>query len=283
VTVNVLAELKAGYGFMSRVEKRIADCILQNPKAFITFSMGELSQTTGVSQGSINNFAKKFSGGGFSALKLQVAGCLSSMQTQPFAVIDQSQGLKAAMKLKMEENAAAFRNTYEINEESVLSDAVKRILAAKKIEIYGIFHSGISARDFCYQLIQLGIPANFVSDTLMCAVSASMLDENGLVIAISSSGRTKEIVDAVEIAKRNGVPIICLTSDKFSPLAKVSDDVLLSASSGMSISDRPGEIRLSQQLVLDTLCAYIRSVIDASGQKHFYKLREIICSHSIKD
>ena len=46
----------------------------------------------------------------------------------------------------------------------------------------------------------------------MCAVSASMLDENSLVIAISDSGATREILDAVTIARKNRVAAICLTS-----------------------------------------------------------------------
>ena len=63
----------------------------------------------------------------------------------------------------------------------------------------------------------------------------------------------------------------------------MADEVLLAASSGMSISDRADEIRMTELLVADTLCAYMRSMIDAEGEKHYYKLRDIISSHSIKD
>jgi len=117
----------------------------------------------------------------------------------------------------------------------------------------------------------------------MCAVSASMLNENSLVIAISSTGSTKEIIDAVELAKNNNVPIVGITCNKFSPLAELSDYVLLTASSGITISDRGNEIRLSQLFITDALCSYIRSVIDKSGQNIYYKLQKIISSHSIVD
>ena len=280
---NVFTQIRSGYEFFSRVERCIADEILKNPKEVLNSSMAELSRKAGVSQGSINNFSKKFSSGGYAALKLRVAQCLSSQQENPFTNVDRSCGVKGAMALKINEMAAAFRSTLQINEEASLKRAVDRILQARKIEIYGIFQSGIVAKDFCYQLIQLGIPATFVEDTLMCAVSASMLDAQSLVIAISSSGRTKEIIDAVKIAQRNHVPVISLTADQFSPLAKMSNEALLSTSSDMSVSDRGYEIRMTQQLVLDTLCSYIRSMIDEDGSNHYYKLREIINSHSIQD
>jgi len=280
---NIFTELKTNYEFLTKVEKIIADLILSNPQKFITYSMAELSGILSVSQGSINNFSKKFSTSGFSSLKLKIAGNLSDYQEKPFAVIDKSHSIKAAMELKIKENIAAFQNAFELNDETVMKNATDKILSASKIEIYGVFQSAIVAKDFCYNLIQLGIPATFVDDTLMCAVSASMLDKKDLVIAISSTGQTKEVIDAVQIAKKNDVPIIVITSNRSSILAGISDDVLLAASSGMSISDRTDEIRMTQLLVLDTLCSYIRSKIDAEGKEHFYKLKDIINSHSIKD
>lgn len=245
--------------------------------------MEEASRLTEVSQGSIYNFSKKFSDGGFPQLKLRIACNISSQQEIPFTVTDSSLGVKAAMELKIREITSAFKNTMSINSEEALKDAADQILKAKKVEIYGVFTSGIVANAFCYQLIQLGIPAVWVSDTLLCSVSASMLDSSSLVFAISSSGRTKDVIDAVQIAKKNGTPIVCLTSDKFSPLARLSDCTLLADSSGMSISDRSAEIRLSSLLVLDSLRAYLQSAIDASGDKHYYRLQEILSSHSIED
>ena len=279
---NILAEIKTEFDNFTRVEKSIAREILNDPKKFISLSMTELSEKCGVSQGSINNFSQKLISDGFSALKLRIAGSLSNHDELPFALVDGSQGIKAAMELKIRENIEAFRNTLVINEEANLQSAVKKIMAAKKIEIYGVFHSGIVANDFCFQLIQLGIPATYVGDHLLCAVSASMLDSDCLVIAISSSGSTKPVIDAVRIAKDNGVPIIGLTAHKSSPLSELADDILLAAPSGMSISDGRDEIRLSQRLVLDTLCAYLRSIIDVGGKNHYYKLRNTMDSYNIK-
>lgn len=279
---NIFTELKASYSFLSRVERCIADLILDKPEQFVHLTMGELSSLAGVSQGSINNFAKKFSPGGFSALKLQIASCLSS-HTPVTMSTAQAQDVKACMQKKIETSSACFEATAQINENAVLSRVAQRILHARKIDIYGVYHSGIAARDLCYQLIQLGIPANFVEDTFMCAVSASMLDEQSLVIAISSSGRTIEIIDAVEIARENHVPIVCLTTNPFSPLAKISDDVLLSAALNTDSGTRVGEIRMAQLFVVDTLTSYLHSIMDSEDPDVQEKLRRFNLSHSIQD
>ena len=280
---NIFSELNSAYNFLTKSEKKIANFLLSNPDKFITLSTARLAEEVNVSQGSINNFSKKFSSGGFSSLKLKIASCLSKNSNTPFTILDNSSTVKDALEMKLKENSAAFRNTLEINDEKTLSDVVDKILKAKKIEIYGVFHSGIAAKDFCFQLIQLGFPATFIEDTLLCAVSASMLDSDSLVIAVSSTGKTKEILDAAEIAKARNVPIVSITCNKFSPLAKLSDSVLLTASSGIALSEQANEIRLSQLFITDAICSYIRTVSEKSTKETYYKLQKIISSHSITD
>lgn len=282
MTKNVFTQLKASYSYMSRVERRIADLLLNQPDQFAALTMAELSRQADVSQGSINNFAKKFFSCGFSALKLQVAACLAT-RIPPPPPSAQARSVKSCMRKKMDNSAASFSATTQLNDEETLSRAVHRILSARRIDIYGVYHSGIAARDLCFQLIGLGIPANYVEDTFMCAVSASTLDENALVIAISSSGRTKEIIEAAQIARERGTPIICLTTNPFSPLAKISDDVLLSASLEADPGDKVGQIRTAQLFVVDSLTSCLYSIMKEDDPLNRDRLRKFSRSHSIQD
>ena len=191
--------------------------------------------------------------------------------------------LKEALNKNISSCETAFELTDEANSEAVLESVTTKLLNAKKVEIYGVFRSAAVATDFCYQLLQLGVSASFVSDILTCSISASMLDENALVIAISSSGRTKDIIDAVKNAKANNVPVVSVTSNINSPLAKLSDDVLIASSSGNSIYSSSTEIRMSQLLLTDTICSYIRSRIDEKGKKRYAKLRKILNSHNVEE
>lgn len=282
MTKNIFAQLRSSYGYLTRVERTLADLILDQPQRFVDLTMAALAAELGISQGSINNFSKKFSPGGFSVLKIKVASQLSTHGEEEPAAVD-VHNVKDAMRRKMDRLSAVFSRALDINEEQTLQSVVRRILSARKIAIYGVFHSGITARDFCYRLIQLGIPATFVEDTLMCAVSASMLDETALVIAVSSSGRTSDIINAVEIAKKNKVPVVCLTSNPFSPLAKLSDEVLLSAVDADGDMERVGDVRMAQLFVIDTLCFYLYSVMEPGDRRHWDELYKIINSHSIED
>jgi len=66
-------------------------------------------------------------------------------------------------------------------------------------------------------------------------------------------------------------------------LADICECALFTTNSGSTISARYNEVRLSQMIIADTLCSYIRSVIDESGKRHYFKLEKILNSHSIKN
>lgn len=280
---NVLSEISSNKKFLTSVEKKIADEILSSPEDFISYTIASLSEATGVSQGSIINFSNKFSGGGFPALKILVAQSIKEYEGRKFSVVEEDDSVMTVLEKQSDNISRALKNTVEMNDKKALSEVASAILSAKKVEIYGIFRSAVVATDCYYQLIQCGMPVSFVSDVLTCAVSASMMTEGDLVFAISSSGRTKDILDAVRIAKQNGVKVICLTANISSPLAKLSDYVLVASSSGNSRTEEQNEVRMSQLAVIDALCAYIRNATDKSGEKRYFTLENILESHSVKD
>jgi hypothetical protein len=75
---KIIREIKSNLEYMSGVERKIADIILSDAKKFTALSLQELSIIAGVSQGSIINFANKFAGGGFPALKIAIARCVAT-------------------------------------------------------------------------------------------------------------------------------------------------------------------------------------------------------------
>lgn len=248
---NILTQIKSQYNYFTRVEKSIADLIFADPHKFVTYSTSTVAKLCGVSQGSINNFAKKFSPKGFSYFKLSIARCVSYEQN--VEVADIKGEIMTTMDLKIREFVSAFCHTLEINDEETLRNVVNKIAAAKKIELFGIFRSGVVAKNFCYKLKQFGVWANFENDPLVFEMSASMLGKDDLAIAISSGGTTREVVDAVSIAKKSGASIVSITSNAFSPLAKLSDFVLLTAAGKGKKQNELDNVRMSQLLLTDTI------------------------------
>ena len=90
----------------------------------------------------------------------------------------------------------------------------------------------------------------------------------------------KDVIDAVKIAKENSVPVIAITSNKNSPLARLSDFALIAGASGSTDSETANEIRNSQLALIDALTAYLKTVID-DGK--YSKIKNIISSHNVEE
>lgn len=280
---NLLVYLKENIQRLSGAERKIADVILCDPKKFLEYTLAELSLLSVVSQGSIINFSNKFANGGFPILKLKIAACLSGFEKIPFSVAEKTDGAKEVMKKTAQGFMQSLKNTLAVNDEETLERVASRILNANKVQIFGVYRSAVVATDFYYQLLELGIPVSFVSDVLTCAVSAAMLTEQSVAIAISSSGRTADIIDAVKLAKDKGAATVCLTANKNSPLAKLCDDVLLASASGNSLSGNASEICIAQLTLTDSICNYLQNKMDDDGKSHYFDMRKILNSHNVKD
>lgn len=280
---NILSYLKTNINFLTNSEKKIAKLIIENPKRFITLSMSELSKESEVSQGSIINFSKKFANGGYPELKLIIAANAGSEEPENFDIADVADSMTDILSKNIRSQEIAYSLTKEANKEEVLKHAAEKIMNAEKVEIYGIYRSASVATDFCYQLLEMGIPAAFVSDILTCSISAAMLNEKDVVIAVSSSGKTRDILEAVQNAKSKNVPVIAITSNINSPLAKIADDVLIASSSGNSLGGYGSEIRASQLILTDMICSYIRSNIKSNERKQYFELKTILNSRSVEE
>lgn len=280
---KLLHKLSSTMEFMSLIEGKIARSILADPERFTKYTLGELSRELGVSQGSIINFAKKQVGGGFPELKIAVASAISEEIERPFSQVDSNDSMKTVLRKISDGICLGLNNTVVLNRSEALQNACQLILDASKIEIYGIFRSAAVATDMYYQLIQLGLHANFVSDVLTCAVSASLLGKDSVVVAVSSSGQTRDVIDAVKLAKANGVPIVAITAHADSPLGCLADVVLLACPAGNVLSEHANQVRASQLTIVDAIVSEIRSRIDADGKEKYFKVNEILGMHNVKE
>ncbi|MEZ0290496.1 MAG: 6-phospho-3-hexuloisomerase [Sulfolobales archaeon] len=92
----------------------------------------------------------------------------------------------------------------------------------KTVLVMGAGRSGLVGRGFAMRLMHLGFRVYVLGDTIVPPVR-----EEDLVVAISGSGRTKLIVTAAEAAKSVGAKILTITSFPDSPLAQLSDVVII--------------------------------------------------------
>jgi DNA-binding MurR/RpiR family transcriptional regulator len=101
--------------------------------------------------------------------------------------------------------------------------AVDAILAADEIVVIGMGTSGSTAQEFVYRLQWVGVGCKQYVDPHRQLMAVSLLDENDLVVAVSHSGRTRNVVNALQVAKERGAKTLCITDFERSPLTEYAD------------------------------------------------------------
>jgi arabinose-5-phosphate isomerase len=96
-----------------------------------------------------------------------------------------------------------------------------------RVIITGMGKSGLVGRKIASTLASCGTPALFIHPAEAGHGDLGMIIQKDVLLAISYSGETKEMIDLLEFIKRIGVKLISITGEENSKIAKYSDVVLL--------------------------------------------------------
>lgn len=237
---------------MSKTEKKVADYLIHN-NGYAPMTITELSDVTGASEATIVRFSKKIGCNGYQQLKLMLA-------REEHHFVNKSIGdddiLTDIYNKVCDDVYASLVKTKEDLKNEDLSKAFEMIDNAKEISLMGVGNSYSACLDFYHKLLRLGYNANPVSDSHYQVISACRAKEGTLVICVSHSGYTKDIIDAATIAKEHGAQILSFTSDRKSPLAKKSDLVLCATSDEINYRLLGLSSRYVVLALFDTLYSY---------------------------
>lgn len=184
-------------------EKKVAKCVLADPEAVIRSSITELAEKAGTSEPTVIRFCRKLGLGGYLELRLNLARDLPSAQ-YIFENVGEKDFAEIVSKI-LNAHREAISNTLNKLNLDDLEAAVQALLAARRIEFYGVGGSAIVARDAHHKFFRLGLPCIAYDDPHMQVMSAALLSPEDVVIAVSHTGSTKDIIDSVQVARKAGL------------------------------------------------------------------------------
>lgn len=248
-----LGLIRSYYPSFTRTEKRIADFILNNSKDVIYMSVTELAEKCGVGEGTVVRFARDIGFSGYQELKLTLSRDLVNPFENVLEDVSVRDSLESIVNKITTKNLKAISDTTRLIDINALKKAIRALSNARKVELYGVGASGFTALEAKYKFLRIGILCDALTDPHLQAMSAATLTSKDVAIGISHSGATKDTIDSLKIAKNAGAKTICITNFARSPITKVADIVLLTASPESPLAS--GAIRsiIAQLHILDLL------------------------------
>ena len=253
---TIIRKIRFSRDEMGRSEKRIADYILKNPQSIINMSITELASSCGSGDATVVRFARRLGFSGYQALKLGIAAELSSTSAIDNTIKKNDSCFEIFQK-RIADISVSLKYTETVLDINQLDMAAKSIMNAKRVVIFGLGNSAAVSMDAAHKFLRLGIDAQAFCDNHMQAIAASHVDENTVVIGISHSGSSQDIVDSLRLAKERGAKTVCMTNYGNSPILQVSDIRLYTQAEETKRSILAMSSRIAQLAIFDAIYTYI--------------------------
>ncbi len=223
--MSIVERIKAALPALPPAEQRVAKLLIADARAFASLPVSELADRAHVSKPTVVRFCRSVGYDGLADFKLKLAGSVN--EGVPFVHRSVDEDDKPGdLIVKVVDNAVAALLHYR---NDATSHAFDRAIVAlteaarngKRIEFYGVGNSGIVAQDAQHKFFRLGVNTAACSDGHVQLMSATMLKPGDCAVIISNSGRSRDLLDAAEIARKKGATTIIITASG-SPLAALA-------------------------------------------------------------
>lgn len=271
----VLLKLQTLLPTLSKAERKIANYTLKHPEEVIGLAVSGLAEKSGVSDATVVRACRSMGFDSYQEFKLTLAQSLVT----PTEAIQESlspEDSTAEIITKVFANEiAALELTRDTVQEAEIERAAETIMKAETVYIFGLGNSHAIAYDLQHKLMRLGLKAYAVSDSHIQAITASNCTRKDVIFAISHSGSSVDIVSNSKIAKQNHATIISLTNIGNSPLNKISNISLHTASNETRYRIVAINSRLAQMAIIDTIYTII-AMRSKQAPDRFHKIEKAL-------
>jgi DNA-binding MurR/RpiR family transcriptional regulator len=281
MAIDIVSRIQRAEEDLSPAERLVAEAVRADYDGTTRITIAELALKAGVSQPTISRFCRSVGCSSFNEFKIQLATTLAvaSVYLQSDRVFDDDIGHLA--QSVMMRAAGAVREALDQLDTAAVGAAIAVFAASRRIDIYGQGGgSAVMAEDAKLRLFRLGIPVAAFVDGHQQRMSAATLPPGDAVFAISNSGRSKTVTEAVTIARSFGAHTVALTRPG-TPLAQAAETVIpIVIAEGEDILV-PTPSRYAHLAVIDTLATGVAARLGTAGREALRRVRYTVASIGI--
>jgi DNA-binding MurR/RpiR family transcriptional regulator len=240
------------YNDMGRSEKKVADWLFSHSGEILPYSISDLASKCDSSEATIVRFSKRLGYSGYQDLKIVLAKEAEKSVILP--TISEKDNCYEIFEKVCNDAYMSLERTKKSLSPDAMTRAAKVISQARRVVIIGLGSSAAVAEDASNKFLRAGCNSAAYSDTHMQAIAAGQLHEGDVLMGISQSGSSRDIVDCMKMARARGAFTISITSKERSPITRQSDILLITDTEETLHSELGLNSHLARLVVIDALC-----------------------------
>lgn len=217
---TVVPFIESAYHTFTPMEKVIGDFFIHNTERG-NLAAKTVAERLFVSEASLSRFAKKCGYKGYREFLFYYLDSFEEQKTEEKA--------NGTTKHVLETYQELLSRTYAVVDESQVGRFLDLLLAKKRIYIYGKGSSGLAGEEMQFRFMRIGVNVQAITDSHLMKMHSVLVSEECLVIGISVSGQTEEVIHSLKAAKAQGARVVLMTSRRDRSFDAFCDEVLLFA------------------------------------------------------
>lgn len=272
---SFISQIRKAVPDMRKSEVKVAHYVLENMDAVIHMRIVDLAQEAQVSEPTVVRFCRALGLNGFQAFKVLLAQSHTSIHGIGQFAITTTDSSSDIVKKIFDTSVTQIMKVRNYLDELQIAQAVEALTKSKRVEFYGFGASGAVAMDAMHKFFRLQFSSVAYSDPHMQSMSAVTLQKNDVVVAISQSGRTKDLLHAMSIAKQQGAHVISLSPPN-TPVSNLADLPIHVHINEDTDVFTPMTSRITHLLVIDCLAVGVAQKKGPDFDDHLAKIKDSI-------
>lgn len=274
IEIDIISRITEMYPKLREAEKSVAKVIIDDLNFASTASISELAEQANVSEASVTRFAKTMSCKNVRDLKLKIVKCLAVGQRFIYEKPDETgvQGIYQSAQNIIQRNR-------DVINPGLLNRTCEIVNNARQIIIIGMGGgSTVFSQELQFRLFRLGYVVSSYSDGLLTRMAASTIEDKDILVALSISGYTKEIIESAEIARQYGAKVISITQTG-TPLSDISDITLPIVTEESDYIYKPSSSRYAMLVTIDILAYRLAASNKPKARDKLRRLKITLDNH----
>lgn len=238
---------------LSKMERKTAECMAENQDKLIYASITELAELAGTSEATVTRVCTKLGYSGFQALKVSVARELVSQQEKIHEDLKADSPPEMIIDKIFSSAIHTLTMTRKALDGKAVAGSIDALCRARCIVVIGNGNSGAIALDAQHKFLRIGLNVSAYTDDHMQMIAVVSMTKDDVLIAISHSGSSRDVAEAMQVAKENGATVISITNNGISPVSKLADIRLYTYSQETKYRTYAISSRMAELTIIDTL------------------------------
>ncbi|MDN3559727.1 MurR/RpiR family transcriptional regulator [Vreelandella neptunia] len=270
---DLLDRLRERLEELNRSERKVANVILEDPTVATSLSIASLAQAASVSEPTVNRFCRNFGAKGYPDFKIKLAQSLAGGTPYVTRAVEPGDTATQYTHKIFGATIAALDEAQREIDMGAVERMVDYLTQAKQIHIFGLGASGAVAQDAQHKFFRFNLPVMAYIDVLMQRMVAAACHTGDVVVIISYTGRTRELVDIARLARDAGAVVLGITAPN-SPLSSECTATLEVATPEDTDHYMPMTSRVIQLTLIDALATGVTLRRGEDFLPHLKKIKD---------